>query len=363
MKLFRCQHCNQTVFFENTHCERCGHRLGYDWRKQAIVTLESADGETGWRWQPVQEGKKNSTNEYIFCANAAHNACNWLVNPANGEIFCMACRLNTVIPDLTIPDHLHEWQQIELAKHRLIYSLLRLGLPVPNRTEEPETGLSFEFLANHTNPDGSITKVTTGHADGVITLNINEADDVERERMRQDMNEAYRTLLGHFRHEIGHYYWMRFAKNEKWLHAFRKTFGDEQQDYGAALEQHYANGAPKDWADSYISAYATVHPWEDWAESWAHYLHIVDTLETAFAFGMTLAPLAGETATLHTDVDFDPYQERNFDVISATWFPVTFAMNSLNRSMGIPDLYPFVTSTPALDKIGFIHRTIHNQIK
>lgn len=357
MKLFRCHHCNQTVFFENTHCERCGHRLGYDWRNHTLVTLESADEEKGWRWKSTGTDKR----EYIYCANAAHNACNWLVRAENAEIFCLACRLNQTIPDLTQSNYLAEWQQIETAKHRLLYSLLRLGLPVKNKTEEPEMGLAFEFLANTQNADGTVTPVTTGHDVGVITLNIVEADDAERERMRQNMHEAYRTLLGHFRHEIGHYYWMLLAKDTDWLTRFRELFGDERQDYGAALEAHYANGAPADWQATYVSAYASAHPWEDWAESWAHYLHITDTLETAFAFGIELDPRGTRNEQLKADVDFDPYHQQNFNLIFDTWLPVTFAMNSLNRSMGIPDLYPFITSTTAVAKMAFVHETIRQQ--
>jgi hypothetical protein len=91
-------------------------------------------------------------------------------------------------------------------------------------------------------------------------------------------------LLGHFRHEVGHYFWDRLvATDPHQLEEFRVLFGDDRQDYGEALKRHYDEGAPANWQDTYISMYATMHPWEDFAETWAHYLHIVDTLETAGA--------------------------------------------------------------------------------
>jgi hypothetical protein len=260
-----------------------------------------------------------------------------------------------------VAENLVEWRHIEIAKRRLVYTLLRLQLPVRSKTADPETGLAFDFLADEPDANGTVNKVLTGHDDGLITLNINEANDAERERMRQTMGEAYRTLLGHFRHEIGHYYWMLLAQDEAWLAEFRQQFGDERQDYGAALQTHYDQGAPADWQERFVSAYASSHPWEDWAESWAHYLHIVDALETAYAFGIEVQPRVSKDETLAAEVNFDPYRAKTFEDIFETWLPVTYAMNSLNRSMGVPDLYPFVNPAPTQEKMKFIHETIHQR--
>jgi hypothetical protein len=198
----------------------------------------------------------------------------------------------------------------------------------------------------------------TGHDNGLITINLAEADDSERERMRHQMGEPYRTLLGHFRHEVAHYYWDRLVRDAPGIEAFRQLFGDEREDYGAALQRHYANGPPPDWQERFVSAYASTHPWEDWAETWAHYFHMVDTLETASAFGMRVRPRVTKGADLSAAIDFDPHSA-NMDRIIDSWLPLTFAVNSINRSMGIADLYPFVLAPPVIVKLSFIHDRIH----
>ena len=346
MKLFECQHCGQLLYFENTRCERCGHVLGY----VAELTLLSALEPQGeGRWRPLAEPERLSR----FCANAAHDACNWLV-PAGAAPFCSACRLNRTIPSLELPEHLLLWQRLEAAKHRMVYGLLRLGLPLVSRTEDP-TGLAFDFLADPAPAWQDSPQIMTGHAEGLITINVAEADDAERERRRQDMAEPYRTLLGHFRHEVGHYYWERLVRSGPWHEPFRALFGDESEDYGASLERHHANGPAADWQERFVSAYASAHPWEDWAETWAHYLHVVDTLETAHAFNLRLRPEAGDDPALAMAADFDPYGHAEFDALIGTWLPLTYAVNSLNRSMGQPDLYPFALAGPAVAKLRFVH--------
>ena len=244
---------------------------------------------------------------------------------------------------------------LDLAKHYLVYGLLRLGLPVVSKAEDDARGLAFDFLADPDSPEQAGSPVTTGHAEGLITINIAEADDAERERRRQGMAEPYRSLLGHFRHESGHYYWERLIREGRWLKAFRSCFGDERRDYQTCLQAHYADGPPPDWQERFVSAYASAHPWEDWAETWTHYLHIVDTLETAQAFGLRLSPAAGSDPSLAAVADFDPYQEKSFESLIATWLPLTYAVNSLNRSMGQPDLYPFVIAPPVIAKLRFVH--------
>ena len=229
--------------------------------------------------------------------------------PTSAEQFCAACRHNRTIPDLSQPDNLAHWRKIELAKHRLFYTLLKLRLPLATKAEDP-AGLAFDFIADRHTPHGHIP-VMTGHDNGLITINLAEADDSERERMRRQMGEPYRTLLGHFRHEIAHYYWDRLVANSPKLAEFRETFGDERQDYTGALQQHYANGPPPDWPERFVTAYASSHPWEDFAETWAHYFHMVDTLETASAFGLSVRPKLSQGSELATKIDFDPARRRH----------------------------------------------------
>jgi hypothetical protein len=261
--------------------------------------------------------------------------------------------LTRVIPDLNSEENKKAWFKLETAKRRLVYSLLEHDLPLRTKAEDPANGLAFELKADP--PDGP--RVLTGHDDGVITLNIDEADDVQREKRRLSMHEPYRTLLGHFRHEIGHYYWDRLIKNSSRLEDYRRLFGDEQADYNAALKLHYDNGPRANWNEQFVSAYASVHSWEDWAETWAHYLHMTDTLETAAACGLSLQPNRKDDPVLKKQ-KVKPVQRQSFDEIITNWFPLTFALNSLNRGMGLSDAYPFVLPTPAVDKLRFVHETI-----
>jgi hypothetical protein len=280
-----------------------------------------------------------------------------LVSANSPEQLCVSCRHNRIIPDLSQPEHVERWRLIEIAKHRLFYTLLRLHLPVGTKVEDPD-GLAFDFLADNVAPSPSAAPVMTGHANGVITINLAEADDAERERRRRQMREPYRTLLGHFRHEIAHYYWDRLVASSAKLNEFRQIFGDERADYSHALRSHYATGAPANWAQRFVSAYAAAHPWEDFAETWAHYFHMVDTLETAGSFGLAVAPKPSKA--LRAQMDFDAHGAGMKQLIEA-WIPLTFAANSINRSMGLPDLYPFVLSPAAIAKLTFIHACIHAQ--
>jgi hypothetical protein len=281
--------------------------------------------------------------------------CNWGLPADDPHALCESCRLTRVIPDLGVPGNKEAWYKLEVAKRRLVYTLLKLGCPVRNQTDDPERGLAFEFLAD--TPDPNDAPVLTGHANGVITLNIAEADDAERERRRIQLHEPYRTLLGHFRHESGHYYWDRLIAGTPQLDPFRGRFGDERADYAAALKAHYDNGPPTDWRDRFVSAYAAAHPWEDWAETWAHYLHMIDTLETAADCGLSLRPSRKDEPTLKAVVPPDS-PRASFDRLIDAWFPLTYALNNLNRGLGLPDGYPFVLSAPAVDKLRFVHEVV-----
>ena len=346
MKLFTCTHCGQVLYFENSRCEKCQYPLGFEATRRQLLPLEAQPASQTFCLYGEPAGLA-----YTYCANHAHGACNWLVPSGNTTPFCMACALNRTIPDLSHPGYLTRWRELEGAKHRLVYSLLCLHLPVVSKTVYPEQGLQFDFKADE-NPH---ERVLTGHANGLITINIAEADAIEREQAKQSMNEVYRTLLGHFRHEVGHYYWDRLIADAPPLAQYRQLFGDERANYAEALRKHYAQGPPPDWPQHYISAYASSHPWEDWAETWAHYLHILDTLQTAHAFGLRLDPLDTAPAQGLRAAMQDPYQLADFGQIMAMWLPLTFAMNSLNRSMGQPDPYPFIISPAVVEKLTFIH--------
>ena len=344
MKLFRCQTCAQVLYFENTLCERCRHSLGYNAEIGQLCALEP-EGEA---WRAL-----GTDGSWKFCENVTHDACNWLLPATAEHRYCLACRHNHLVPDLTVPANLPPWRLIEAAKRRLFYSLLRLKLPLPTRAENPETGLAFDILADP--PMASGPKVMTGHDNGLITIALAEAIDAKREQRRVAMGEPYRTPLGHFRHETGHYYWDRLVRDGARLDACRTLFGDERADYSSALQAHYANGAPPNWQDRFVSSYASSHPWEDFAETWAHYLHIVDTLETAAAYGLSLQPKLGRREEMFTKIDFDAYEAVDIDSLMVAWLPLTSAMNALSRSMGTKDLYPFILSVAVIGKLGFIH--------
>jgi hypothetical protein len=352
MRLFKCQSCGQALYFDNTRCESCGHQLGYLPRAMTISALEP-DGEA-FRALAAPDRR------FRFCDNAQHLACNWLVAADSEATLCAACRHNHVIPDLADPLNLQRWQRLEAAKHHLFYSLMRLKLPLRDRIDDPEYGLAFDFLADSPDPTGP--KVMTGHDNGLITIALIEADDAERERRRTQMNEPYRSLLGHFRHEVGHYFWDVLIRDGGRLDECRLVFGDDSVDYATALQTYYQNGPPADWQEQFVSQYASTHPWEDWAETWAHYLHIVDTLEMARAFGISVKPRIIRDETLSAEIDLDPYETVGMTEIIDAWLPLTFAMNSLNRAMGNPDLYPFVLSPPVVSKLGFVHDVVHGRL-
>jgi hypothetical protein len=381
MHIFTCSACQQTVFFENVQCTSCGRPLAYLPDLRIMSALEryppaatSADETFTSPAHARGEETRASTIKsrpqlymalaqpangglYRSCRNAIeYGTCNWTVPASESHAYCTGCRLTLLMPDLDQPEAVERWHKLERAKRRLLYTLDQLGLPIESRAERPKSGLAFVFLAQG---DLGREMVLTGHANGIVTINVNEADDPYREQVRKEMGEAYRTLLGHVRHEVGHYYWDRLVRGTPWHSPFRALFGDERLDYAAAAERHYQRGAPSDWQRSHVSAYATMHPWEDWAETWSHYLHMVDTLDTARAYGLTLQPRpnGGEPGW--------KLRVRSLDLQDAAslinaWVSLTTALNSLNRSMGLADPYPFVLSERAVLKLRFVHDVIEH---
>lgn len=341
MRLFTCEACGQIAFFENTVCTRCGLAFVYDPERVRLRGLEAKG------------------HELRRCSNFEAAGCNWGVDvteAARDHTLCRSCRLTRTIPVLTDDAARLGWAKIERAKRRLLYTLFALRLPVSPLSEDPH-GVAFEILLPQ---EGA--PVTTGHAHGVVTLNVAEADDPFRERVRVDLNEPYRTLLGHLRHEIGHHYWERLVEPvPAALNAFRSLFGDERHPYDEALARHYEQGPPSDWNERHVSAYASMHPWEDWAETYAHYLHMVDTVDTARAYGMSLHPRPTGKAPATPGLAPAVPASDGFGALVNAWYPLTFALNSLNRSMGHPDWYPFILPPPALEKLRFVHQVLERR--
>ncbi len=356
MRLFSCQSCSQILFFENTRCERCQHALGFWPDETTLSALEPAPNSTGDTWTALAIPNRT----FRLCANAQYGVCNWLVDAQGADTMCDACRHNQIIPELNITDNRIAWRKIEMAKHRLFYTLFRLGLTRAVDLSAPPEPLVFQFLADTPNPQGH--KVMTGHDNGLITIALSEADDAERERRRKLMGEPYRTLLGHFRHEVGHFFWDKIVRDANRLEACRAVFGDDSQDYEAALKTHYEQGPPQDWQENFVSSYATAHPWEDFAETWAHYLHIVDTLELAGAFGLTLAPAVDQAGEFNVAYGLDPYTTTDIKDLIAVWLPVSTALNSLNRAMGKDELYPFILSPGVVAKLGYMHQLVAESV-
>ncbi len=352
-RAFRCE-CDSPVFFRNSQCLNCHAPLGYEPVLGDLRALHPGDAAEHWR--PVGDG---IGLDYRRCANFASPAgCNWLVPADDPDAFCLSCRLNRKIPNLEDEDNRRFWRVIEAAKRRLISQLLALGLPVVCRQQDPDRGLAFDLLRS----PKSGPRVLTGHASGLITINIEEADDAIREKIRTELHEPYRTLLGHLRHEIGHYYWDRLISHSAWLEPFRELFGDEREDYAAAISANYEQGPPADWPERHISAYASSHPWEDWAETWAHYLHIVDSLETAMAHGLDAEDLEMEIHPFtHADLyDADDPNADRFLFFLNAWIELVTVLNEMARSLGHRDFYPFVMPREVVKKLHFINLVIRD---
>lgn len=356
LKTFQCQ-CGNSLYFSNNHCLACDRKVGYLPDAKQLSALEpAADG----RWLAFFNRQL-----YRRCQNDIEfDVCNWLVPADDQHAYCVSCRLNHIIPNLSNPENITLWYRIEQAKRRLLYTLFSLNLPVKNRTEDPQHGMGFEFMEDETAYDeftNELTKkrsVITGHNAGIITINLLEAQPSKRVKMREQMNERYRTLLGHFRHESGHYYWERLINNTDNIHSFRELFGDERNNYQDAMKFYYDTGAMPDWQNHWISAYASSHPWEDWAETWAHYLHMVDTLETANSYGFRIHGYDVSAPSIDTQMSSGYMATSSFNQLIDDWYRLSTAHNALNRSMGMSDAYPFILSGMAVNKLRYTHQIV-----
>jgi hypothetical protein len=356
MRPYPCPNCARLLHFEVRVCPNCAFTLGFDPASDRFLFL----GDNATHWIDGDGGQ----HAVVVCANNNEYAvCNWLVADDGGTPFCLACRHNRTIPDLNGPTVPERWAKIEAAKRRLFHTLLHLGLPIETEAEAEakgtSPGLKFDFLYDAQGEETGTVQITTGHEDGLITLNLIEADDVQRERMRTGLGEPYRTILGHFRHEVGHYYWSRLIEGREEVEDFRRLFGDERISYEEAKDRHYgpnSSDGAGGWTTDFVSAYATMHPWEDFAETFAHLLHIVDALATIGGFGLRMTRWPGEED--QPSVDFDAYQADTAQLV-AEWRPFAFAENSINRSMGQADLYPFHLSEVIVAKLDYINRLLH----
>jgi hypothetical protein len=349
VKTFYCYHCGHQVFFENTQCESCGALLGFLPDEHDMGTFSPVKDNQVW----VSQNPRHAGMLYQPCFNYINeNVCNWMIPVTQQHIYCASCQLTHIIPDLSIGSNRLYWSRLEAAKRRFLYLLKQLNIfPRPKLNVFDPEGLAFEFLNSY---EGE--HILTGHDHGLITINVAEADPSYREWTRESMYEPYRTLLGHFRHESGHYYFDRFIESTAWLDEFRQIFGDETADYSDALHNHYLHGAPTGWQQHYVSSYASVHPWEDWAETWAHYLHMMETLDTAYHSGVTIQPYNRFEPAMQFDQP--PVGSLDFDQTLSQWFALAYALNALNRSMGLGDAYPFALSHQVLNKLRFIHRVV-----
>lgn len=343
MRQFSCTACGNRVHFENDTCVSCGRFLGFDADEMTLIALEPAGSDANSFHRFGDQG----LHRLRYCGNHEHGVCNWLTTVDDPNGLCAACDLNRTIPNLSEPGNGAAWQALEQAKKRLVYSLLRFGLP----TDGAAAGkgrLTFDFIRG----------ALTGHADGLITIDVSEADSVQRERQKQMFNEPYRSLLGHLRHESGHFYWTLLVEAAHKLDEFRRLFGDETPDYGEALAAYHARGPADEWQGRFVSAYASAHPLEDWAETWAHYLHMVDAIDTAEAVGLEPRAAGLLLGAAWPFKPYDIYREETFQAMVERWVPLTLAMNDLSRSLGHPDFYPFVIPPPAYEKLAFVHRVI-----
>jgi hypothetical protein len=353
-KVWHCR-CGQSLFFRNSQCLACSAALGYQPQLSRLSSLQPGPQTDTWQLDADPQA-----GLFRRCANLdTPAACNWLLPANSPAALCVACSLNHTIPDLSIAENHERWRKVEIAKRRLVAQLIGLGLQIIPKTEDEDSGLAFDFVGI----DLEGQPPTTGHANGLITLDIKEADDAHREQVRVQMHEPYRTLLGHFRHETGHYYWDRLIANSHWLEPFRGLFGDERVNYAEALARHYQQGAPGDWQQAHISAYATMHPWEDWAETWAHYLHMMDAVDTALGFGMSARELDFDYQPFALGTLYDPQHPGGAAFLSFVnaWIELAGMLNELSRSMGQPDFYPFVLPQPVIAKLHFVHLVIQQE--
>ena len=342
MKRFYCD-CGAEIFFENQHCGKCGRTLGFDFHSNKIIPIE---------YQGQEYYVSKAGGSYRLCGNwIDFNTRNWLVPRENPHRLCFACRFNRTIPDQTKsgigpPKNFFRWYRLEEAKRRLFYTLLGMKFRLISGWDDKENGLLFDFMEDQESEGQIVNSVTTGYLAGIITINSKEADDVERVQARSVLNERQRTIVGHFRHELGHYCWDKIFCHLPVAAFFENVFGEANLNYQDSIDQYYKKGPPKNWHDGFISAYASSHPSEDWAETWNHFLLIYDCLETAYEFGLTSA--------------YPSITDLSSSVLM--WRELAVTLNQLNRSIGLNDAYPFIITRRVEEKLRYVASVINEYI-
>jgi hypothetical protein len=334
---FACEHCDSTVHFETSTCPVCSSLLGYLPEERAIRQLLPAAADTSYRIA-------GHATEHWRCLNAAWG-CNWVLPAAVGATWCRSCALTRGRPDDARPAAIAAWALAEASKRRLVHQLDRLALPVQGRSAAAPDGLVFDlvYLPGE--------RGLTGHLDGVVTLDLAEADPVHRDALRRQLGEPFRTFLGTLRHEVGHHYWRSLIGQVDNVGRFRSLFGDERTDYGEALRHHYGNAAAAWDEQHFVTRYAQSHPHEDWAETFAHYLHIVDLVDTAAAHGLVdIGTGGGDALPVPADATIAQILE--------LWRPIARALDDLADAVGSPHVYPVAPAAAVVDKLAFVHAVV-----
>ncbi len=351
VRRFNCT-CGNSVFFENNQCVACSSELGWCPVCAAIGPI-IRESNGGYRC-----GHQTCGVALTKCYNYAHeNVCNRCVvtsHDVGGHTLCDYCRFNETIPDLSVKDNRKKWLRLERGKRRLLYTLDLLRLPYGDDRDGIESKLSFDFK-DDVAPErkwlwvmSKGEQVYTGHANGKITINLREADHVEREKARVSFNEAHRTVIGHFRHEIGHYYWDLLVKSQCEADCIA-IFGDhDNPNYSEALEKYYKEGPAPGWEQSFVSNYATMHSWEDFAETFATYLDMISVLDTAFNMGFLM------------DMDVT---SADFKTMTDQYARLGVLFNEVNRSMGLLDLVPEILAPRIMEKMSFVHDLLRKNQK
>jgi hypothetical protein len=340
MHIYRCDRCGHVVDFADQECGSCRAPLGYVVDRQSIEVLAPSSERA--TYEIAGAGSVAGVDGRFWrCLNAAWG-CNWMLPADSDTPWCRSCRLTRGRPDEARPDAVAAWMTAEAAKRRLVHQLDTLGLPIDGRSSADPEGLAFDLV--HLPGEGGIT----GHFEGVVTLDLAETDDRHRDELRLRLDEPFRTVIGHLRHEIGHHYWSVLVRNRRCETAFRRLFGDERVDYREAVEAYYGSSRPAWDPTIHMTAYAASHPLEDWAETFAHYLHIVDGLDTAIAYGLTPSDRPSDRPSdLCADPDFA-------DILDA-WRPMNTAITAVAAAIGMPPIYPFDPSGVVVDKLTFVH--------
>jgi hypothetical protein len=335
MRPFECEQCGLRVPFDASSCSACGAELGYHAANRAVRELLPTAITRAYTL-------RDSGRLHWRCLNAAWG-CNGIVTAHTSAVWCRACSLTRGRPDDHRPEPLAAWVEAEHAKRRLIHQLDELGLPITPRSREAPHGLAFDFVAI---PDAA---GITGHADGIVTLDLAEVDDTHRDAVRRQFGERFRSVLGHLRHEIGHYFWPVLVTAPHALAAFRELFGDERAPYAAALDAHYSHPGTEWDSERYVTAYASAHPFEDWAETFAAYLQLLELTDTAGFHGLVDDPHdqhQGEASTV------------DFDRAAAAWARLCPILDEMRAATGDNTTFPAAPTRHTMDKLTFVHRTV-----